>query len=132
MGRKNASNTAVSVYVTAYEQLAVDYLRRAGYGVEFIPVSRNLYQRTPDILLNGIAWEIKTPLGNGSRTIENSIRSSKHQSPRLVLDIRFTKRIESQCIKEAKSRFRKVKKLEQLLLIRKNDTHLLLRRDDSN
>ena len=72
------------------------------------------------MIMNNEVWEIKTPTGNGSRTIENILRSSKRQSSRVVLDIRFTKRTDTQVITEAKHFFRLSKRLQKLTVIMKN------------
>lgn len=44
--------------------------------------------RTPDIQMNGLAWEIKSPKGKGSRVIENNLRNAIRQSPNVILDLR--------------------------------------------
>ena len=44
---------------------------------------------TPDLknLSTGQRWEIKSPLGNGKRTIANNLREASHQSENVVLDL---------------------------------------------
>jgi hypothetical protein len=41
---------------------------------------------TPDIEVNGVKWEIKSPLGNGKKTIENNLRAARKQSKNLIVD----------------------------------------------
>ena len=41
---------------------------------------------TPDIEVNGEKWEIKSPLGNGKKTIENNLRAARRQSKNLIVD----------------------------------------------
>jgi len=41
---------------------------------------------TPDIKVNGEKWEIKSPLGNGKKTIENNLRAARKQSKNLIID----------------------------------------------
>lgn len=47
--------------------------------------------RTPDFLINGVAWELKSPVGNSSRTIDNCLRSARGQSRNIVVDLSRTR-----------------------------------------
>jgi hypothetical protein len=48
-------------------------------------------KKTPDIEVNGTKWEIKSPIGNGKKTIDNNMRAAHKQSRNVVLDLRRTK-----------------------------------------
>jgi hypothetical protein len=48
-------------------------------------------KKTPDIDVNGIKWEIKSPKGNGKKTIDNNLRAAHKQSRNVVLDLRRAK-----------------------------------------
>ena len=48
-------------------------------------------KKTPDIDVNGIKWEIKSPRGNGKKTIDNNLRAAHKQSRNIVLDLRRSK-----------------------------------------
>jgi hypothetical protein len=41
---------------------------------------RPQHARTPDVDVNGTKWEIKSPLGNGKRTIDNNFSEARGQS----------------------------------------------------
>ena len=41
---------------------------------------------TPDLDIDGEKWEIKSPLGNGKKTIENNLRAARKQSKNLIVD----------------------------------------------
>ena len=56
--------------------------------------------RTPDIFYLGEKWEIKSPIGNSSRTIENNIRNDLRQSDNIIIDLRRMHVNESKCLKE--------------------------------
>jgi hypothetical protein len=43
--------------------------------------------RTPDFEVNGIKWELKSPMGSSARTIENNMRTARKQSKNLVIDL---------------------------------------------
>ena len=48
-------------------------------------------QRTPDIEVNGVKWEIKSPVGSGKKTMENNLRAARKQSSYIVIDLRRTR-----------------------------------------
>ena len=52
---------------------------------------RPRHARTPDIQINSVKWEIKSPLGNGKRTIDNNFSEARGQSKNIVIDLRRTK-----------------------------------------
>ena len=42
--------------------------------------------KTPDLRINGIEWELKSPRGDGTKTIENTFKKAVKQSKSIVLD----------------------------------------------
>jgi hypothetical protein len=46
---------------------------------------QNTYS-TPDLDIHGVKWEIKSPLGNGKKTIDNNLRNARRQSTNIILD----------------------------------------------
>jgi len=46
--------------------------------------------KTPDIEIDGMRWEIKSPKGDGKKTIENNFRAARKQSLN-VMDLRRIK-----------------------------------------
>lgn len=48
-------------------------------------------KKTPDIDIKGTKWEIKSPRGNGKKTIDNNLRAAHKQSRNVVLDLRRSK-----------------------------------------
>ena len=71
--------------------------------------------------MGGILWEIKSPSGKSSRTIENSLRGALLQSPNIILNLR---RIDAKVpthklVREAKRQFRLSKEINRLLIITK-------------
>jgi hypothetical protein len=49
------------------------------------------HARTPDVEVNGVKWEIKSPMGNGRRTIDNNFNEARRQSKNIVIDLRRIK-----------------------------------------
>ncbi len=79
------------VFMDVHEKLAVDFLAsQLGYDVTFLVPNRRKGVKTPDIVMNGLNWEIKCPKGKSSRTIENNLRLALKQSPYIIIDLRRT------------------------------------------
>lgn len=77
------------VFVSVHEKLTADFLAtKMGHDITFIPPNRRRRSKTPDIEMNGLPWEIKSPIGKSSRTIENNLRTALKQSAHIILDLR--------------------------------------------
>lgn len=42
--------------------------------------------KTPDLKVGSLKWELKSPLGQGKKTIENNMRAARRQSKNLIID----------------------------------------------
>lgn len=72
--------------VTENELSVAKILVKTGYDVRFL---KTQLVKMPDIVFMGREWEIKTPIGKNSRTIENIMRRALKQSVNIVLDLRY-------------------------------------------
>jgi hypothetical protein len=76
---------------------------------------------TPDIDVNGRKWEIKSPLGNGKKTIENNLRSARKQSENLIIDFGRMKLHQTKAIRNIKFYLEKSpRKFTKVILITKS------------
>ena len=96
------------------------FLSEKGKDIVFIRPSSIPYQHRPDILMDGIEWEIKCPKGKSHRTIENNMRKAIMQSCFIIFDIRFISLSEKQCISQLENQFYSRSKIKKLLIINKN------------
>lgn len=118
-------------YPTKHEKVTVDYLAKAlGVDILFIPPDRRANIRTPDIVMDGFYWEIKSPVGRSPRTLENNLRNALHQSPNIIVDIRRmdAKIPEDKIILTVKRRFLLTKKMQRVIIITKRRNLIDLRR----
>lgn len=67
----------------AHELRVADILATAGHNVEFLPESR---LSSADILLDGVEYEIKSPLTNKADKLERNIKRGLKQSNNIVFD----------------------------------------------
>ena len=107
------------VHLKEHEYDTVKLLLEAGFDVELIPASTIKGLRMPDIMLQGVPWEMKSPEGNSKNTIKNTFQNASHQSPNIIVDLRRTKLPEEKTIKDLASRFKLSKRIRRLRIITK-------------
>lgn len=96
--------------------LARYYKRR----IEFIAPSRGYKTKSPDIILNGKMWEIKSPTGNSlSSTLRRQLRKSAKQSQYLVLDTSRTKIDDEYILKSVHKYLEEKRKIKKIIIIDK-------------
>ena len=119
------------VFLDVHEKLAADFLAaKMGYDVTFLVPNRRKNAKTPDIEMNSFLWEIKSPKGKSSRTIENNLRLALKQSPYIVLDLRrMDGRIPTlRLLTEAERQFNLARSMKRLIVITRQETHIDLKR----
>ena len=61
----------------------------------FLQADVKFYNRnphpTPDFIIKGQKWELKTPLGKSENSIRRNVKSALRQSRNIVIDARFSK-----------------------------------------
>jgi len=76
--------------------------------------------RTPDVQIKNTKWEIKSPRGDGKKTIENNFRTARGQSSYIVIDLRRSKMHQSKAKARIGSYLSKPHHFKQVLLITKS------------
>lgn len=108
------------VVLKEHENATVVFLTELGYDVELIPKSNVEGVHTPDIKIGNIKWEIKSPKGEGSSLMKNTIQKALRQSCYIVIDLRRTKRHQTKCLHELKRQFDNSKSLREIMVITKS------------
>ena len=75
---------------------------------------------TPDILMDGIEWEMKNPVGNSKRTIEACFRKAVKQYKYIIFDLRRIQLSENQCISNLEKEFKARKYMKRMYIITKD------------
>ena len=96
------------------------YFAGIGKDVVFIRPSSIPHQHRPDILMDGIEWEIKCPEGRSKRTIENNLRKALLQSNNVIFDLRKIKISEKQALTKLLCEYKLNYRLRKLYVIKKN------------
>ena len=67
------------------------FFTNLGYNIELIPPSNTPKAKTPDFMMDGKAWEMKSPQGKSRVTVEHAFKRAAKQSENIIIDLRRTK-----------------------------------------
>ena len=101
------------------KELDVAYILADYFNADVKFVLRANY-KTPDYLIKGTRWELKTPTGIGKHNIQHCIQDAAEQSPNIVIDGRQSKLHPIKLLHEVQFQFNLVKKAKRLLFIKKS------------
>lgn len=79
------------VSLEKHENETVVYFTDLGCDIELIPPSNTPKAKTPDFMMDGKPWEMKSPQGNSRVTIEHAFKRAAKQSENIIIDLRRTK-----------------------------------------
>ena len=116
--------TPNGVVLEAHELATVVFFTELGHDVELIPRSNIEGLHLPDIIMDGLKWEIKAPKGEGKWVIKNTIQRAQHQSENVIVDLRRVKIPQEKCVNALEREFKHSKRLKRLIIITKS-RHLL-------
>ena len=88
----------------------------AGYCVEFLP-EKNLH--APDILLNDVEYEIKSPETGKTSSLEQSIRTALKQCPNVIIDSSRMKMHDDRVCRFLIKKCREQKQIKKMILVTK-------------
>jgi len=81
---------------------------------------RPQFDKTPDIEVAGVHWEIKSPRGDGKKTIDNNFRAARKQSLNIVMDLRRIKMHRSKATVRIRSFLSTPHRFKKILIITKD------------
>lgn len=123
--------TPPGVIIDKHEKLAVDFIAiERGTDITFLVPNRQKGRKTPDIEMNGLLWEIKSPKGKSSRTIENNLRLAILQSPYIILDLRRLdgRKPTQRYLFEVERQFKLAKSIRHIIVITREEKTIDLKR----
>lgn len=111
-----------------HELKTAEALAAAGYTVEFIRKSDVEYEKTADVLIDGVQWEMKAPKSGKTNMIEINIRRALHQSHCVVFDARRMKHLPNQVIeREVNLRASELKSLMHLIYVNRSGEIVIIK-----
>lgn len=109
------------IFLQDHEYATIKTLLLAGYNIQLLPPVQGKGIKTPDLTIEGIPWEMKAPMGNGKRTVQNTLMRAGKQAENIIIDLRRSKMQEDQAIMAFKKEFSLAKKLKRLKIITKRE-----------
>lgn len=110
------------VHLQEHEFATIKALLEKGLDVELIPPSQIKGVYLPDVVVNGIPWEIKAPEGNSKQTIKRNVQNALRQSPNVILDLRRCKINPAIAINDAIKQFYMSKRARKMKIIKRDDS----------
>ena len=112
--------TQNGVHLQEHEYATVKLLLENGYNVELVPTSQIKGMRTPDLVINGITWEMKSPTGSGRHTIKHTLQNASHQSVSVIVDLRRCGIPEDKAVKELEQGFQLSRRFRRMKIVLKS------------
>lgn len=75
--------------------------------------------KTPDFLIKGTYWELKSPTGSGKHNIQHKLQDAAAQSSNVILDGRRSKLHPVKLKNEVQHQFEIIKQIKRLIFINK-------------
>lgn len=113
------------VVLKTHENATVVFFTQLGKDVELIPRSNQQGVHTPDFIMDGLKWKMKSPTGKGVYLIQNTFQKAAKQSENLILDLRRTKRHQTKCIREIRREYQRNKSIRRVIVITKTKKKLV-------
>ena len=106
-----------------HELLTAGALAEAGYIIEFLAIKNMKHAKSPDVLIGGEVWEIKSPVASKLSAVERNLKRAYRQSANIVFDSHRMGRLPDKSIQnELIKQFKLTKNIKQILFVnRKRD-----------
>ena len=69
-----------------HELKTAQALAKSGFTVTFIQSTKIDHNKSPDVLINGLKWEIKSPRTDKLSAIERNLKRATKQSENIIID----------------------------------------------
>ena len=107
--------------VWPHELKTAEALAADGRTVEFIPRSKNRYDKSADVLMDGLIWEMKASKSDKLHMVEQNLRRALKQSRNVIFDSRRMKGLPDHAIeRELRKWGKELKSLERLLFVNRH------------
>ena len=93
----------------------------AGYDVEFSRRTWGERVTSPDVVINGVMWEMKSPLASDRKAIERNLRKACKQSSSVIFDSQRMKGAsDAEVERELRNLRRRIKGIRRLWFVTRN------------
>lgn len=81
-----------------HEQVIANIFAEVGHTVEFIKPSGRRGEKTPDALVDGVKWEMKSPRASSLKAVERNLKRGSWQSNKIIFSSHRMKGIPDKAI----------------------------------
>lgn len=99
----------------------------SGKDVTFIKPRRMKGSKNPDVKINGVLWEMKSPMGKSKKTVANALRRAVKQSRSVIIDAHHIQISDDDVTKELLRNVPLTKSLKRLIMITKTNKVIVLK-----
>jgi hypothetical protein len=111
----------IKPYPEPHEIRVAEILAAQGKSVMFVRPNTAYKAKTYDIIIDGVQWEIKSPLGNSRKnTIIKQLKRGQKQSLNIIIDATRTKLDDVMIEKQIRASFEDHKTIRQVIMITKH------------
>ena len=118
VGKINIS--ALNTPPEKHEYEAARYFAKRGKNVIFLRPSDIKKHHTPDFMMDGKMWELKSPIVYGRNSFEDNLRRAVRQSEHIIYDLRYLNMNDEQRYIRELNKWKAKKRIKTLLVIKKN------------
>ncbi|OFI49532.1 hypothetical protein BG261_02840 [Floricoccus tropicus] len=105
------------------EEVASWIAEKFGMHVQFVPrVNYPSGMKTPDYLVNGIAYDLKEITGNGKNVIDGNMKKAKVQSENIIIDITKSKLTDNDVKNQLEKIYRSGRRGLNIVVIKRGNT----------
>lgn len=102
-----------------HEMALAKLFAEKGKDIVFLKPSNMPGVYIPDIQMDGLEWEMKSPDGKSERTIRRNLHKASMQSKNIIFDLSRIGISEDKCIKELKEAFNSSHYLRNMIIVNK-------------
>lgn len=122
MAKRNRNRGAVripaDIVVWEHELITARALARAGYVLEFLAAKDIKGTKSPDILMDKVKWEIKSPKTDKLSAIERNLKRATKQSSNIIIDSYRLRKIHDSTVQRfLAQKYKRQKAIKRLLFI---------------
>ncbi len=111
-----------------HELAIAELFAQQGKDVVFLKPSNIPGVYIPDIVVDGLEWEMKSPEGKGERTIRRNLHKASTQSRNIIFDLSRIGISEDKCIKELKNAFTSSQHIRNMIIVTKSKEMIWLKK----
>lgn len=117
--KRKGKITPNGVVLETHENATAVYFTELGFDIDLIKPSKTPGQKSADFIMNGVAWEMKCPMGRSYITIDHTLQKAVKQSENVVIDLRNTQVDEKKALSVIHRRYDQMRNCRRLKVITK-------------